>query len=247
MRRAVTHRTGLQLNRRGHPGGDRAGGFTLVELLVVIGIITILIALLLPTIKKARAHAMAVHCASNLRQIDAGLVRYKNQYRSLPARPLGLNAMNPHVFKYQAMQESVAEVMEQFVGDRSVLYCPVSGLRNQGEWWPNASGTIAGTYQYPFWLHPNLWMIPRPDYRHPKADQVIAADYLGVALTSASTVQIVAWNHEIISDGSPRGMNMLYGDHHVEWHPTEKGWQLYGFSVGLIFWYWGKTDATPLP
>src|SRR2546423_6317175 len=77
--------------------------FTLVELLVVIGIIAVLVGILLPALTKAREAAQRTACLSNLRQVHLTVALYGNAYKD--AVPLGTWS-NYHQQNYMAWRQN---------------------------------------------------------------------------------------------------------------------------------------------
>src|SRR5690349_2056339 len=78
-------------------------GFTLVELLVVIGIIALLAAMLFPTFRQARDSANRVGCASNLHQWGAIWHAYSNDNRGkIPVTFRDPNGAGPNRYPYSA-------------------------------------------------------------------------------------------------------------------------------------------------
>jgi prepilin-type processing-associated H-X9-DG protein/prepilin-type N-terminal cleavage/methylation domain-containing protein len=115
-------------------------GFTLVELLVVIGIIALLMSILLPTLGRVRERAAAINCMSNLRQWGNAMLIYANQNGGLlpfdggdgtAGDPIGdwndrglwINAL-PQLVGVQPYGEYTGGVMPPGPGEKTMFACP---------------------------------------------------------------------------------------------------------------------------
>lgn len=103
----------------------RPGGFTLIELLVVISIVALLIALLLPAIKRAKLAAGSVRCASNMRQIALGISTYAQDHEDV--LPVMTESHHRAVNGYRYTPAILHDLGYQQIGggDGGVYRCPL--------------------------------------------------------------------------------------------------------------------------
>ena len=108
---------------RGPSRNASAAAFTLVELLVVIGIIALLISILMPALNKARAQARMVTCQSNMRQIGQALTAYAGQHkgRALPVWPW---SWHPGLAQNFVWDVGYQEFLYPWIKSKDVYRCP---------------------------------------------------------------------------------------------------------------------------
>jgi len=147
--------------------GASTKGFTLVELLVVIGIIALLISILLPSLNRARETANKIKCASNLRQVGQAILLYANDNKGAYPRTIynqagsatwstGASSSDPFVTGtiVSANDVSAALFLLLRAGDitSEVFVCPSSnaskwdygGGQNTAQNWCNWAGETGG-------------------------------------------------------------------------------------------------------
>jgi prepilin-type N-terminal cleavage/methylation domain-containing protein len=102
-----------------------AAAFTLVELLVVIGVLAILAALLLPALSRAKAKAQRTACMSNLRQINAGVRMYSDDAHDVAPSPGAATTNFPDLYSdYKRLMKSYVGLNGPSSPQDKLFACP---------------------------------------------------------------------------------------------------------------------------
>ena len=223
-------------------------GFTLVELLVVIGIIAILIAILMPALTKARDQANRTKCMSNMRQIMLACLMYSND-----------NKQGYYMWRYG--DDSLSALYPLYLKSYDVTICPntENEVRSETHLLNNAPGgprdsSGGHSYEVRGWMWPDIifpdgvsWtrdvitdrfgnLTTIEPIKAPKRFKDLskvcylmdADDGIGSSAQDPNNWPSVGDNH------GDKGFNVAYMDAHVEWTPTGKP-VLEAYMTGYYF------------
>jgi prepilin-type N-terminal cleavage/methylation domain-containing protein len=225
----------------------RKHAFTLIELLVVIAVVSLLIAVMIPSLQTVREQARRIRCSSNLKAIGMGLAAFANQNDEALPQPQyqTTDPSRGYVCYDQAAPKTplqLAEVYSNgFLGDTaSILYCPsfaseYSSYTATGTWGQSfVNNAIKAAYLY----------VPQRKERDAFGLPVMQSKPRFTDLAQGSPLvldKLDTWENipHQSSGGMARGINVLFVDSSVKlcndknvidfhlWHPfgatSEKG------------------------
>jgi prepilin-type N-terminal cleavage/methylation domain-containing protein/prepilin-type processing-associated H-X9-DG protein len=152
-------------------------GFTLVELLVVIGIIALLISILLPSLSRAREQSRQVKCLSNLRQIGIASVAYANNNKGYYPRPSPIGSYEEmDAIHWELDRDPNQSSLAYYIGKPfpvEVFRCPSDDVMNRARGSGNNIYRYSYVMNYFFRFDKNGFLSTNPNVRPPNTTQVV--------------------------------------------------------------------------
>src|SRR5690348_14438918 len=210
-------------------GRQNPHAFTLVELLVVIGIIGVLMALLLPALEAAREHANTTRCATNLRSIGQALALYANENHGNYPRTIYLkgappiagtnpSAADPFGFGGPGANDISSALFLLMRAEKlppEILICPYNDVN---QWEPDPNARARNRSNFTDYRH-NLgysYANPYPDARAEQAGYRLASQ-MNPATPVVADMNPGTGGTENSFNHEGRGQNVLYADGHAQW------------------------------
>jgi type II secretory pathway pseudopilin PulG len=215
----------------------RARGFTLVDVLVTMGVISVLIGLLVPTLGRVNESARRVVCQSNIRQIGLGVIMYADDHGGLmpatrfvqiarpdrggdePQRTVALRAADDSEPTAPPTWDGLGALFDHgYISAPRVFYCPShwgeNPYRRYALNWSAAGGEIVCNYHY------RGEGPTRPGQAASRFRSTTNALYL----IDPAHSSLIADGMEVRSDYNHRqGVNFFRADLTVHWYPDARG------------------------
>jgi prepilin-type N-terminal cleavage/methylation domain-containing protein len=237
--------------------------FTLVELLVVVTIIVLLIAILLPSLSRARELARRTVCLANLRTLGLAANMYAGDYRNaFPYRgPKALNLLNALARKSDPMlNEDHRSEFKVYISSElpdkpgKVLYCPSDNLDTAtgytfGRSWPNHFAYNMG-YDYYGWadqIGGAVWTahVAAPRNVTDRMNRPLYGDLTWTRIAGgnwryANHFGIRGADEFVPLSDPPEGANNVLMDGSATWYPIDQLEQCF-VSSGSLEFRWANT------
>lgn len=220
---------------------SRSRAFSLVELLVVIGIIAVLIGVLLPSLTKARESSSRTVCLSNLRQLGTALREYAIRYNDqVPIGYINNQKMWNYLANYSRTNGSVVLLLgllneAKLLTANKTFYCP-SEINDQwtleatNNTWPFVTGaqSVVRDTRLGYGTRPIVNWVTNPavapGYRiFDRSTEYPAAREVGMPkLAKVKNLALVAditINPKQVAGRHKKGMNVMYGNAGAKWVP----------------------------